>query len=143
MSTHPFSEASRQQKSVPMKPDPAELIALANARFMALFEAGDGEGFSGLYTEDAILMPPNIRPLVGRTGAMQFFASLKEGGVGRLRLSTHELEHSKDMAWERGTAEALSGAGEIVGRSKYIVIWKRTNDGWCLHRDIMNADPTE
>lgn len=126
-----------------MNPDPAELIALANARFMATFEAGDKEGFSSLYTEDAILMLPNIAPLAGRTGAMQFLGSLKERGVARLRLSTHELEHSKDMAWERGMAEALSATGEIVGRSKYIVIWKRTNDGWCLHRDIMNADPPE
>ena len=124
-----------------MNATPAELIALANARFMASFASGDKESFVRLYTDDSILMLPNIEPLPGHTGARQFFDSLKEKGIDQVRLITHELEHSDDMAWERGCAEAISPNGAIVGRSKYIVIWKLTDNGWCLHRDIMNADP--
>jgi ketosteroid isomerase-like protein len=28
--------------------------------------------------------------------------------------------------------------GNVVGEGRYIVIWKRTDAGWKLHRDIWN-----
>ena len=30
--------------------------------------------------------------------------------------------------------------GQVTSQGKYSVIWKRTPEGWRLHRDIMNAD---
>lgn len=62
-----------------MDAEPAELIALANARFMALFQSGDKESFVRLYTEDSILLLPNIQPLSGYTGAGRFCAPTRAG----------------------------------------------------------------
>ena len=41
----------------------------------------------------------------------------------------------------RGSAGAfqMTGLEGVLGNGKYIVIWKRTSDGWKLHRDIVNA----
>jgi uncharacterized protein (TIGR02246 family) len=115
-------------------------IALVNERFMALVRDGDRRDFARLYTEDAILMLPNMEALSGREGAMRFFDALKARQIARVQLTTLELEHFGDTAWERGSSVALLSDGTPASRGKYIVIWKRTKDGWQLHRDIMNAD---
>ena len=55
-------------------------------------------------------------------------------------LVTQEVEVDGDGAWECGTSEWVQPDGQVVDRGKYIVIWKRTESGWKLHRDIMNSD---
>lgn len=42
-------------------------------------------------------------------------------------------------AWGWGTSEAISRHGQIIGRSNYIAIWKLTDAGSKLYRDVMNA----
>ena len=44
-----------------------------------------------------------------------------------------------DTAIEVGRAELFDAAGEIADTLKYIVIWKRVDGKWKLHRDIFNS----
>ena len=39
-----------------------------------------------------------------------------------------------------GRAESLRADGTALGTGKYIVVWKRSDRGWRIHRDIMNPD---
>jgi uncharacterized protein (TIGR02246 family) len=123
-----------------MSNDAQSEIEAVNARFMALYAAGDVAEFSRLYTEDAIVMLPGAEALAGRAGAAKFLEGAKARSIARVKLTTLELEVFGDAAWERGTAEAEYADGRIAARNKYIVIWKRTREGWQLHRDIMNSD---
>jgi uncharacterized protein (TIGR02246 family) len=123
-----------------MSNDAQSEITAVNQRFMALYAAGDVAGFSRLYTEDAIVMLPGAEAITGRAGAEKFLEGAKARSVARVKLTTLELEVFGDTAWERGSAEAEYADGRIAARNKYIVIWKRTNEGWQLHRDIMNSD---
>jgi uncharacterized protein (TIGR02246 family) len=115
-------------------------IDAANQRFMALYAAGDLSAFSQLYTEDALVMLPGMEALAGREGAKKFLDGAKARSIARVRLITLELEVFGDTAWERGKAEAAYADGSVAAQNKYIVIWKRTSEGWQLHRDIMNSD---
>ena len=114
-------------------------IQAANARFMDAVRTGDEERFARLYTDDAVLLLPGREALNGRAGVQTFFASFKARGIREIRLTTLELEAFGDTAWERGGSEAIGPEGTPIGKGKYIVIWKRTAEGWKLHRDILNA----
>lgn len=114
-------------------------IQAANERFMQAVRAGDEERFVRLYTEDAVVMLPGRDALAGSAGARAFFASLKARGVREVRLTTLEVEGFADTAWERGSSEVIGADGAPIGKGKYLVIWRRTAEGWKLHRDIMNA----
>jgi uncharacterized protein (TIGR02246 family) len=114
-------------------------IQAANDRFMAAVRAGDQERFVRLYTNDAVLLLPGRDALVGHAGAQAFFESLKARAVREVRLTTLEVEGFGDTAWERGRSEVIGPDGTPIGKGKYMVIWKRTSEGWKLHRDIMNA----
>lgn len=114
-------------------------IAKVNQIFMACIRSGDRERFIRLYAEDAILLANGAPPLLGHEGAGHFFSVLMDKGIAEVRLSTLEIELTGDTAWERGSSVAHNEAGKIVGRGNYIVIWKRTQTGWKLFRDIMNT----
>lgn len=120
--------------------DKSEEIKAVNRRFEELYAAGDEGTFSQLYTEDALIMLPGSEALQGRAGARQFLAGAKQRGVRKVVLTTHELEVSDNTAWERGSAVVSRADGSVAAKNKYIVIWKRTTDGWKLHRDILNSD---
>jgi ketosteroid isomerase-like protein len=115
-------------------------IEAAVQRFVMLANAGSLEAFADLYTEDALIMLPGLAAVNGRHGAVIFGERIRSRRPARLVLATQEVEGSGDGAWERGTSEWVQPDGEVADRGKYIVIWKRTESGWKLHRDIMNSD---
>jgi ketosteroid isomerase-like protein len=114
-------------------------IEAANNEFMQAVVAGDEVRFVNLYTKDAILLLPGRDPLIGWEGAQTFFASFKVRGIREIKLSTLEVEAFDETAWERGSSVVMGADGAVLGKGKYIVIWKRVADGWKLHREIMNA----
>mgnify|MGYP000573680774 FL=1 len=109
-------------------------------RFVTLANTGSLEAFADLYTVDALIMMPGMEAVGGRDGAMIFGERIRSRRPARLVLVTQEVEVDGDGAWECGTSEWVQPDGQVVDRGKYIVIWKRTESGWKLHRDIMNSD---
>ena len=101
--------------------------------------SGDRDRFVRLYAQDAVLLANGTPPLLGHAGAGHFFAVLMDKGIAEVRLSTIEIEVTGDTGWERGSSEAANCDEKIVGRENYIVIWKKTDEGWKLLRDIMNT----
>jgi ketosteroid isomerase-like protein len=114
-------------------------IDAANKQFMEAVKAGEEEVFVRLYTDDAMLLLPGREPLVGHVGVQAFFATFRARGVREINLTTLEVEALGDTAWERGSFELTSSDGAALGNGKYLVIWKRSSDGWKLHRDIVNS----
>jgi hypothetical protein len=80
--------------------------------------ARDRAGFLNLYTEDAVLMIPNLDALQGHAGAARFFEAFENRGIAELRLRTIEVEDFGHAAWERGRAEQLRSDGSVLGRSQ-------------------------
>ena len=60
-------------------------------------------------------------------------------GVKEARLRIVELEGHGDTAIEISTFTLLGEGRQVLDRGKYMVIWKREDGQWKLHRDIFNS----
>jgi uncharacterized protein (TIGR02246 family) len=115
-----------------------ESIESTNRAFAAAFLRGDTDAVAELYTRDAQLIPPGADVVSGRSAIAAFWKGALEAGVTELALETEQVEWTGDLAYEIGAAR-LVAAGGRVSQDRYLVVWKRENGKWQLHRDIWNA----
>ena len=98
-----------------------------------------------VYTEDAVILPPDSQIIRGRENIKQFWSKvILEAGLGDAPLITVEAEMLGDAAYEIGTAQLTFGgqSGTSQISVKYVVIWKQeANGSWKWHRDIWNPTP--
>ncbi len=128
--------------------DPDEVrtaIEDANRRAAERYNEGDIAGFvDGIYTEDAIILPPGGPRIEGRQGIRDFWeGATEEMGIERVELATTDVEPlGPDRAWEIGRWILDTAGGEA--RGKYVVIWQRDDQGtWRWHLDIWNEGAEE
>jgi uncharacterized protein (TIGR02246 family) len=118
-------------------------IRAANRKFGDGIRKGDPSAVGDLYTEDAILMPPNNEMIRGRHGTEGFWGAAIKMGVRDAVLKTIELRVVADEVHEVGNYALKiqpEGKKAFEDKGKYIVIWKRDAEGrWKLHRDIWNS----
>lgn len=98
---------------------------------MYYFNQGDAATVALFYTENGMILPPNSGFVTGREAIKAFWQSLMDMGIKSMQLCTGEVESCGDIAYEVGKY--------VLDVGKYIVIWKRVNSGWELHRDIFNT----
>jgi uncharacterized protein (TIGR02246 family) len=116
---------------------PRESIESKNRDFAAAFMRGDAEAVAALYTEDGQLLPPGAAVVEGRSAIAAFWKGAIDAGMKELALETVEVESAGDLAYEVGTAKIVAGEGQVT-QDRYLVVWKRENGEWRLHRDIWN-----
>ena len=121
-----------------------QLIRDIHARFAEAYSRGDVAAVAALYTDDAVLLPPNLEMLRGREAIQQFWAGAKQMGVREAALETVQVEESGDMACEIGayTLKIQPEGGQATAdRGKCVVVWKREGDrSWKLAVDIWNTN---
>ena len=110
-----------------------------NKLFMDAFADGDAEKVAGFYTANCRFLPDNSHPVDGRANVQELLQSMMDGGVSSIELITWEVEDCGDTAVEVGRVVMRGGDDEILDDGKFIVIWKKEDDGWRLHRDIVNS----
>lgn len=123
-------------------PEPAEVraqIAEVNRRIGEAVLRGDAEALAGFYASDALLLPPASDILAGDEAIGKFWREAVQSGVNGLEISTLEVDAAGDKAIEVGTYVLKNAAGTPVDNGKYIVVWKRVDGAWRLHRDIFNS----
>jgi uncharacterized protein (TIGR02246 family) len=116
-----------------------EAIAAANEKFMATFKGGDAASMAALYTENGQLLPPNSDFVTGRQAIQAFWQALYDMGIKEAKLESVEVEGHGDTAIDVGTFSLHGEGGQELDNGKYIVIWKREDGQWKLHRDIFNS----
>ena len=123
-----------------MSADVRSEIDTVNRQFVDGAGRGDIEAMGGVYTEDARILPPGQPMVQGRAAIQEFWAgAAKALGVTGVDLATEVLETQDDTAEEIG-AYTIHGAEGVLDQGKYIVVWKRTDDGWRWHWDIWNSN---
>ncbi len=115
-------------------------IEKLNDTFSQASNKGDFATLSGMYTQDATLMPPQADTVRGRDAIQTFWKAAGEQ-VGDIKLTTVDVKPlGTDAAREIGTF-TLKTRGqqqqEVVG--KYVVIWQKEDGDWKLATDIWNT----
>lgn len=118
-------------------------IDRSNQRLTDLISRQQFDSLHLLYTDDAVLLPQNSEPVEGADAIRAWWGNAEELRVSRLELETTDVEVSGDMAVETGrytlTLQPGTAPAPITDRGNYIVVWKRDDGQWKLHRDIFNT----
>jgi uncharacterized protein (TIGR02246 family) len=122
---------------------PAE-IAEASRRFEQAFNRGDAAAVAALYTEGAALLPPGAEMATGRQAVRTFWQGAYGAGARNLALRPLDFEAYGDAAGREIGRFALDapGQGGAMARveGKYVLIWKKTAEGWRVDTDIWNLN---
>lgn len=114
-------------------------IDTVNQQLAQAVRNGDAAAAAALYTEDGKFLAPNADFFSGRDAIQGFFQAAIDGGIRGLNLRTLELDVQGDKAHEVGTYELVADGGAVADSGKFIVIWKRVDGAWRLHRDMINT----
>ncbi len=131
-------------------PDPAaENEAALNsliADYLQAVNRGDADGLAVLYTEDAIRINADSRPIEGRDDIRLFAAADYADNDWEMQLHVDESDYSGDLAFVRGTyAIKLTSKDDppVVYQEvgKWMDLMRRGEDGsWLIAREISNRD---
>jgi len=120
--------------------DPTPAIEAGNKAFIEHFLKGDEKAVAALYTEDAKIIAPGSPITSGRAEIAKFWRGFMDTGVKDITLKTLHASASGDLAYEEGAATIVNKDGSPSG-VRYVVVWKRVDGDWYLHRDIWNVGP--
>lgn len=131
--------------------DPVARTAIdsINRQFVVAFKAADAATAASFYEQDAMSMPPNSEPGVGRAGIEKGLAEAFKG-MGKINdftAQTKDVDIYPDHAIEVGTYEMSTtppGAkAPMKDHGSFINYWRKQSDGsWKIHRDaIVSANP--
>ena len=128
----------------PAGPTEAEVrsaIEARNAAFGETVRAGDAAAIAQHYTPDGAALPPNAPAVTGAEALGAFWGQVLGSGIGDAKLTTEEVTYTGgDFATELGAAEFFAKDGAQADAGKYLVLWKKTEVGWRMHRDIWNSN---
>jgi uncharacterized protein (TIGR02246 family) len=118
-------------------------IAANNRAFESAIATGNVDAIAALLAPDVIALPPDGPMVTGRQAVRQFWAStIKELSVKSCQIITDHLDSAGDVISEVGhaimTTAPRDGKSETAS-IKYVVVWKRLDGRWLMHRDIWNA----
>jgi len=110
---------------------------------IAAANRGDWQAWTDAYAENAVAMPPNSRPVIGRAALQRLLASLPP--TSDWEYDVIDLDGRGDLAFLRGiftVRMSLPGSEQpttVSGSSMYI--WRRQSDeSWKVEREIWNSD---
>jgi uncharacterized protein (TIGR02246 family) len=123
--------------------DEAALRAIDSAWFTAV-NAGDVDGVTALYAEDAVVSVPGAPPARGSAAIRGVLAkdieNASKGGVKLVPGSNVEVGVSGDLGWIWNTFTVTDKAGATVDAGKYLTLAERKDRKWRIIRDIWNSD---
>ncbi|MFQ5629085.1 MAG: YybH family protein [bacterium] len=114
-------------------------IVAAHKQFMDTFSKSDDAGMAALYTENAQLLPTNSDFVTGNANVQALWKTVFDAGIKKAKLETVEVEGMGNTAYEVGKYTLFAGDDQVADSGKYVVIWKKANGQWKLHRDIWNT----
>lgn len=102
---------------------------------------GDAATFASYFAEDAVQMPPNQAPIVGRA-AIQEAAGFGEGTTLHVQPAAVTVSNCNDLAYSRGTYHLTveTPDGTVEDEGSYLEIWQRLEGEWKITADIYHSD---
>ena len=116
-----------------------DAIMQCNENFLKAFNNGDAKGVAMNYVIEAKLLPPNSDVIQGLDGIEAFWRGAMDMGLKKAELETILAEGHDNTAIEEGRYKLFLENGQMADHGKYIVIWRKTDEGWKLDLDIWNS----
>ncbi|HVU54489.1 MAG TPA: hypothetical protein VHD83_05510 [Puia sp.] len=117
-------------------------IARSNNIYFQAFSKGDSSIFIDRYAKDCWIMPPNSQALCGAQAPLDFFrTAYYQIGLRNGRFITIDVfGDAKEYVTELGFWESFDADNKLFDNGKYLVLWKKTPDGWKMFRDSFSSD---
>jgi len=120
-------------------------IAASNAIYFDSFAKNDPSIFVNRYAKDACILAPNAPAQCGREAAAQFFKvayetyGLKNGKF----ITTAVYGDGKEFVTEEGLWQSFDASGKLFDDGKFLVLWKKTDEGWKMFRDSFSSNRSQ
>jgi ketosteroid isomerase-like protein len=120
-------------------------IAESNAIYFESFVKNDSSIFIDRYAEDACIMAPFAPQACGRENAARFFrAAYDNYGLRNGRFITTAVYGSgNEFVTEEGLWQSFNEKGELFDDGKFLVLWKKTSNGWKMFRDSFSSNRSQ
>lgn len=115
-------------------------IESANQEISQLMIKGDSVGLASAYSTDGAVMLNNMPSVKGKENLTKVWGSFMNAGLGGIDLTTLEIWGDENFITEEGVFTTKSKEGAQLDKGKYIVVWKKEDGKWKLHRDLSNSD---
>ena len=124
--------------------DDTARIRAGTASFMQSFNTGNAGAAAALYSDDALLMPPNAPAARGTVAIKEALAKeiagAKKSGVTLSQGTLDEIKVVGDIAWHSGSYVVKNKAGKAVDGGKYLEVWEKKGGKWRIVRDMWNSN---
>ena len=114
-------------------------IEAANKNIIKDIISGDSVAAANDYSKDGKLMVGNTSSITGQNNIAAFWGGFSKT-VTTFTLTTNEVWGDENYITEEGTYEITPKENKPHDKGKYIVLWKKEDGKWKLHRDISNSD---
>lgn len=120
-------------------------IGASNARYFESFVKNDSSIFINSYAEDACIMAPFAPQACGRAAQAQFFrVTYRDYGLRNGKFVTTAIYgNSEDFVTEEGLWQSFNAAGKLFDDGKFLVLWKKTAQGWKMFRDSFSSNRSQ
>ena len=116
------------------------VIEEGNQQWSMAFSTGDSAALAAMYTLNAQLFPMHREIVSGMEAIQQFWQGVIASGVQGATLTTLEVDEQGETAYEVGQYELRGESNKVLDHGKYVVVWKRAQGQWRLHRAIWNSN---
>lgn len=136
----PASAKAQSDTTMDLKAAQRE-IDESNLNYFKAFTKKDTALFSSLYTQDCWIMTPGTSIFCGPKAASEYFAyASKYVGMRDGRFITINVYGiSRDLIAEVGFYQLFDAGNVLFDDGKYIVLWRRTGEGWKRFRDAVSS----
>jgi ketosteroid isomerase-like protein len=117
-------------------------IAASNEIYFQAFAKGDSSLFIDRYAKDCWIMPPNAPALCGVDAPREFFKTVyNKLGLRNGKLITIDIfGDGVEFVTEEGFWQSFDANNKMFDNGKFLVLWKRTPEGWKMFRDSFSSD---
>lgn len=122
--------------------DAKKAIAESNAIYFESFVKNDPSIFIDRYAKDACIMAPNQAAACGPQAAADFFkTAYHEYGLRNGKFITLQVYgDGKEYVTEEGLWQSFDANGKLFDDGKFLVLWKKTPEGWKMFRDSFSSN---
>ena len=132
----------KKENQNPALEEAKKAIAESNAVYFESFVKNDSSIFINRYAKDACIMAPNSAQMCGPDAASKFFRTAYDsyGMRNGKFITTAVYGDAIEYVTEEGLWQSFNAKGELFDNGKFLVLWKKTPEGWKMFRDSFSSN---